>query len=256
MDNFDIEVIDENLEENKEESYKKVQKIIKAECEESIAVFFEKDSEIIDAYYEIIEKTDLISPFKNYLIAKEFLDKVYNFLLMQDKNFANPTLIKLKRDLDFIYAKYNEFKSKSLDHKRIFENYIFKKSNISYVLNSQIISLKKRKNLSTPFKKELQSLEKTIKELKHFYFFIYEDIYFEYKLSIQEEYQDIINTFLLYFEKMMWNDAKYSKTIQKKFQSLSIENLDTKSYIKHHIKIMNPYSQSYKNTIKIYRNYL
>jgi len=240
---------------NDDAIYEHIKEIIQEESQKFVLEIFSFEFELVESHTNFIEENELFIPYENYLFTKEILLEIFKVLKMNDVEFASTTLAKLNKEIEFLDFKYKEFKKNIKNVKLLFSNNLASKSDIIYYLNSEIINFKKHKNLSENMQKELQSLEKMFYKFKHYYLLEFSDIYFEYKTYIEDSFKQILNSYLLYFEKLMWIEAKKSEKIVEKFNVLSIKNLDTKSYLIYQLKVMQPYSSKYNKYLKALRNY-
>ena len=250
---IELEVLEE--ERTPDESFELIGKCIEDESEEFLQSFFSEEISLCTYHMELIEENSFFVPYKNHIKMKTLIDKIFRLLKSYDEEFSSKTLLRLQKNIDYIWFKRREFDEKSTSVKQIFLKKTIMHSDILHFLKSQIILLKKKRDLSDLLKKQLDRLESDFDRLKQYYYQDFYDYFLEYKISLAEEFAQILNTYVFYFEKIMWEDAKSSKQIRKQFKKLNIKGLDTKHFVAYQLGIMHPYSNEYAKLLEIYRNY-
>jgi hypothetical protein len=104
--------------------------------------------------------------------------------------------------------------------------------------------------------KEHRILKEDFKRLDSIYFDVFEEIFYDIFYRVKKHLLNILNSKALYFEVIMWDEAKDSQAIINHYNFLGIKKLNTKSYILHTTKLMRPYTNEYRMLKRILRNYI
>ena len=238
-----------------DEQYDSLEAVIEEEVTKFINTFFAKELKDTEEKLNFIEEYSLFVPLKNYFLGINIFQKIYRQLKLIDGSFASSTLVKLEREISFLYSEYNYFLKKTTDSEVIFKKDILNSSIILKKLKIYINKQRVIKVTNSQMAQEVFELENTYDKLKNIYFEIYEDMLNDAVIQIKRDYLDILNTFLVYFEACMWNDAKLSLKIKKHYQNFNMESLDTKTYINYILKIATPYTKEYETLKQFSRNY-
>lgn len=237
------------------QSYELIRTIITKECESYLQLQLHQELSLLAPYEEIFTRHELLVPYKNYLQLFELLESLKKLFVLYDLSFASLTLQRLHRAISSLQSHYRSFQKRNDSAKAVFEHLFLYRSELLYHLNGEINRFKKKRTNKEYIQREIRLLERDKKALRYFYFKIFLQKYLRQKQTLQMRYRRLLNSYLFYFDLLIWNDAKKSTKITKRLFEMGFKELSTKAYIKHKLDLSLPYSVEYAKLQKMYRIY-
>jgi hypothetical protein len=203
-----------------------------AEIENFLEQTYKEEQNLLDHWMNFSNENGLIFPLRDHLRYKEILFEAFTYLKLIHANFAPEILVKLQKDIQEVDMKLSYMLVEKDDTELLYTNYIY----TSKIL-TQIKSDKKLSNYYT-----------TLIEVIFPYF---ERLKYRHTISLVYDLKRVLNQKTFLFEKMLWQEANNTKVIKNSASFLHIYKLDTKSYLKHLLTILAPYSQKHNQIIKL-----
>jgi len=188
-------------------------------------ITFLEEYGIIEEAIEITQQYEIIVVAKNYIKYLGILMKAYEEFEKIDVAFSSSSLQKLKQKIDEVENVYAIFTS---------NKFYFNKYFVSFSRENELLIYIKT-NMPNYFD-DVYSI--MLREFKSMY--NYEVNYILQTLKI------ILNTYIVYFEKLLWKEAISSPKISHTFFVKGFTKIDTKSYINYFFETTYPYSNEYK----------
>jgi hypothetical protein len=90
-----------------DDQYDSLEALIEEEVTKFIDTFFAKELKDTEEKLDFIEEYSLFVPLKNYFLGINIFQKIYRQLKLIDGSFASSTLVKLEREINFLYSEYS-----------------------------------------------------------------------------------------------------------------------------------------------------
>ena len=232
-------------------------KTIEEEIYDFVDIYFDEELTLLEINLDFIEDNRLETPFSDYTFLHNFLKDILGKFKILDPNFISSSIIKLEDDIVQLEDTYNKFLDKTKDLKEIFQSTFVPKSAVLKSYASAILKMQERAEKSSDDFVDLKHKKQNLKKLKEIYFPIFEDIMYENKKIIQNDYKTCINSKMFYLDRIIWKNAYESQSIVKHMKIRKMEGeFSSKEYLKFIMSMMRPYTDEYKylqKCLKVYR---
>ncbi len=225
---------------------------VQEECENFLQRHFEKYYEEIDPQVDFIESHELIETKKNMLYTYDFLDGFYQQLRSQHVQFSSDTCNKLYIIIKQLHQTLKSLEDESRQYKKLFE-YSF--VNDSLLLSNYKLQIEKVKNQQFQ-PKLLKEMRENYEKLRILYRTFFFDAYLQYRQEIRSSLKWILNTYLLYFDAILWQDALESTSLKRYLLSLTLKKFDTKHLILRQLSTTSKATIRYMHLQKALKAYL
>lgn len=242
--------------------------------------FFAGETEVAEHELNFLDENELKKPEIDYLKMRQFIITAYNNLKEMDLSISEGLVGKMYKDITLLVEFYQDFLKKIkisnlvyqrdflpsvAEYKQLSDDKILTEAKINQFKHISVstereldeirlsgekveeakIKLLRRRNVDALYNLEkskehmkvvaveLAELEEAMKST---FFEMFETYCDDYKTAFQE----IINTKMFYFEKLLWHHAEQSSGVRKFFNNAGITgSYSTKTYLNYYLRNIN-----------------
>lgn len=203
--------------------------MLEEECEIFLQNHFTKYYKKIDPHLDFIEEHDLFETKKNLLNAYDFLDELFEQFRSHHAQFPSSTCIKLYITVKHLYQIYLSLKEEAYNSEQLFEHNFIADSVLLLNYKHQLQNAKKQHFRA----KVIQELQNSYDKLYSLYGGLFQDMFLKYRQDVFYFVKTTLNTYLLYFDAILWQDALKSSILQRYFDTIKLKSYTTKQMLLH-----------------------
>lgn len=225
--------------------------VVQEECEAFLEGYFKRYYEKIELHLDFIEEHTLFETKRDMLYAYDFLDELFQQLRLQHVQFPSDVCNKLYITIKQLYQLYLACKQERENFQKLFEHSFINEVPILSNYKHQLRSAKQQ-HFRPKLLKELQA---NYENLFNLYLIFFEDLFLEFYQEVFEAIQISLNTYILYFDAILWQDALKSPILQRYFATMKLRRYNTKQLLLHHLATTSEVSMRYAHLQKILKAY-
>jgi len=206
--------------------------VVEKEIREFLSKHYRKEERLAQKWNLFLKKYDLFIPYRDHTYYLDILLEAYNYLRNIVQLFAPELVRKLKHDIIEVDQTLTYMQANKIDTPLFYKFFL---------------------NKSKVFKTIEKSSEFSVyyKELQEIFFVLFEEIEYKYTISLETDLKSILNHKTLMFEHILWEEANKFQRLQSSTIFRNTYRLDTKSYLRYMLTILNPYSEKYERMKKL-----
>ena len=232
-------------------------KTIEDEVYDFIDEYFDEELALVETNLDFIEDNQLLTPTIDYTALHHYLSDILLKFKMLDTTFVSSTISKLNDDIKNMNEAYNQFLKKTSNPKEIFKSNFIPTSLVLQDYAQAILDYQNSVDKSADDFVHIKHMKQNLIKLKEHYYPIFEDIFFDNKKNIQNDFRVCLNTKMFYFDRVIWDSASKSEIIVKHMKIRKMEgDFSAKTYLRFIMSMMRPYTEEYKyleKCLKVYK---